>query len=220
MVNRLDVLCFVVLLALPSTNAYGQALQLCAKANKANPTQVKPNSPIKLRIQCKVSKRGTPKEVSIGTTDQLAAIATNTAAIATDAGATATNTAAIADLGTTITGSEICVMTNFGSWFIFRNVRNLNGPLLSTPLSGFFVQAGSLGAATGTAVTDGDGTVVFGVTMHGGTGVRPFAARLVGDASFTASGSGVTLASTDPSFAYTWTPVACDSITVPDIPIP
>ena len=54
------------LFALPA-----DALHLCAKADLkgADPTQPKNNSPIKLREQCK-----SPKEVSIGTTEQLSAL--------------------------------------------------------------------------------------------------------------------------------------------------
>ena len=48
----------------------GQTLELCAKSMKTVPTQARNNSPIKLRAECK-----TGKEVSIGSTADLATIA-------------------------------------------------------------------------------------------------------------------------------------------------
>lgn len=77
-----------VLLGTWSPSAY--ALELCAILDKKT-GELKEGSPIKLRSVCKTKKNGTPVEVSIETTEGLAAAAANTAA-------TAANTAAREDL--------------------------------------------------------------------------------------------------------------------------
>jgi hypothetical protein len=63
-----------------TTAASGQALELCAKADKSDPTQPKEKSKISLRSACKPGK-----EVSVGTTDDLAAIASKADQSAVDA---------------------------------------------------------------------------------------------------------------------------------------
>ena len=72
----------------------GQALELCAKADVRgpDPTAPKNNSPIKLRTACKPGK-----EVSLGTTEDLAKVQANEAAIANkaDQSEVEANTAAI-----------------------------------------------------------------------------------------------------------------------------
>ena len=59
----------------PSANA----LELCAVLDKKT-GELKEGSPIKLRSVCKTKKNGTPIEISIGTTEALAAATANTAA--------------------------------------------------------------------------------------------------------------------------------------------
>ena len=84
----------VTLLLLPIPTA-SEALELCAKADLRGPDPTAPrnNSPIKLREQCK-----SPKEVSIGSTADLAKVQANEAAIANkaDQSAVDANTSAIA----------------------------------------------------------------------------------------------------------------------------
>ena len=66
------------------------ALELCVKADFRGPDPTAPtnNSPIKLRKECRLGK-----EVSLGTTEDLAKIQANEAAIATNAGDIATESA-------------------------------------------------------------------------------------------------------------------------------
>ena len=91
--TQLTCLLFMVGLLVPISSA--RALHLCAKADLRgpDPTAPKNNSPIKLREQCK-----SPKEVSIGTTADLAEIQANKAAIAAkaDRSEVDANTSAIA----------------------------------------------------------------------------------------------------------------------------
>ncbi|MCH2187210.1 hypothetical protein MK280_15205 [Myxococcota bacterium] len=62
----------LILAALLGANPV-HALELCAKIDK-NTGEPKDGTTIKLRATCKVKKNGAPIEVSIGTTEQLAAI--------------------------------------------------------------------------------------------------------------------------------------------------
>jgi cysteine-rich repeat protein len=64
-----------LVLLLTTTAGSGYALELCAKADRVDPSQAREKSKIKLRAECRM---GT--EVSIGTTDDLAAVVENTAA--------------------------------------------------------------------------------------------------------------------------------------------
>ena len=89
----LEVKVWVLILTaglLTGWSAPANALELCAILDKKT-GELKEGSPIKLRSVCKTKKNGTPIEVSIGTTEGLAAAAANTAA-------TAANTAAREDL--------------------------------------------------------------------------------------------------------------------------
>ena len=76
---RLVLLVTLLLLPIPTAS---EALELCAKADLRGPDPTAPrnNSPIKLREQCK-----SPKEVSIGSTADLAKVQANEAAIANKA---------------------------------------------------------------------------------------------------------------------------------------
>ena len=68
--------CVLSMVVLANVSARAATLQLCAPVSKTDPTQVLPNAGVKVRTQCKVAKGGTPKEISILNTDQVAQIGT------------------------------------------------------------------------------------------------------------------------------------------------
>lgn len=61
--------------ALLATASPAHSLLLCAKLN-GQTGELKDGSPIKLRTACKLKQDGTPKEIAIGSTEQLAALTT------------------------------------------------------------------------------------------------------------------------------------------------
>lgn len=60
-----------LVLAMPPQNAF--ALELCVAMDR-DTGEPKENSSVKLRSECKKKRDGTPKEVSIGTTEELASV--------------------------------------------------------------------------------------------------------------------------------------------------
>lgn len=106
---------FLALLLLPALVGANPAfaLELCAKIDK-DTGEPRDGATIKLRATCRVKKNGDPVEVSIGTTEQLAAIATNTTDIATNRSDISANTAALADK------AELPCATQVGTDVVFE----------------------------------------------------------------------------------------------------
>ena len=159
------------------------ALELCAKIDK-DTGQPRDGATIKLRATCKAKKNGDPVEVSIGTTEQLADIATNTTDIATNRTDISTNTAALAgkaelpsatQVGTDVffEGCNVHVHSGSGAtWGTGTHYAGtVNGPYHSYPSYGGFI-AGKSNTASGvySSVSAGFGSEAsgYGATVSGG----------------------------------------------------
>jgi hypothetical protein len=114
---------------------------------------------------------------------------------------------------------DVCVSDN-AHRFKFKGVKALKKPGSISPLTGFFVNGDFVAPATGTAIVRGDGSVRIGITVHGAepeptaTDVD-FVFTMLGDASFTASGSYRYADDPDVGYAASWTPIDCKTIAVP-----
>jgi len=102
----------------------------------------------------------------------------------------------------------------------FKGVKSLKKPGSISPLTGFYVNGDFVAPSTGTAIVRGDGSVLIGITVHGadtdptGTDVD-FVFTMLGDASFTASGSYRYADAPDVGYLASWTPIDCKTIVVP-----
>jgi hypothetical protein len=127
--------------------------------------------------------------------------------------------AALAASAVPATAKDICV-SDGAHRHKFKGVKSLKKPGSISALTGLFINGDLVAPSSGTAIVRGDGAVLIGITVHAadtdptGTGVE-FTFQMLGDASFTASGSYRYADDPEIGSLASWTPIDCKTIVVP-----